>query len=381
MESMHRLRTREAARRLAVARRVGTVLLFAWFAWHTYDRISFFVDRQFPVGLDATIYYRGIVAWLSGLNPWDAAVEVGGFAYHYAGSPVTTVIMAPAALVSEEVFTFGWVVLTWGATIWTLRRLGFPLWWLLFPPIAEALFSANPQLVVLALLVANHWVASAVATALKVYAFIPLFGEARWRQIAVAVAFSAATFIVAPGLWFDYFRQFGAISSRLEYESLQGLSAFYFPVLLAVTVVALADPRPSRSTRRGPLAGRSGGLALEPVPLLDDGAAGHVAADGGAPLDSPPAVAAGRDHPGGRSPADRAVGQATTRQRAITFGRGATACQWPQSRWKISSRRWWNPVAGSVSGSISDAISACQRSLTGLAAIAARNAAKSSTSR
>jgi hypothetical protein len=239
MDATKWLRTPAAAEWFTVARRVGTVLLFVWFAWHTYDRISFFVDRQFPVGLDATIYYRGVVAWLEGSNPWDAAVLVGGFAYHYAGTPVTTVIMAPAALLSEEVFTLGWVVLTWVATIWTLRRLGFPLWWLLFPPIAEALFSANPQLVVLALLVANRAAASAVATALKVYAFIPLFGEARWRQIAVAVAFNAATLIVAPGLWLDYFRQFGAISSRLEYESIQGLSAFYFPVLLAVTVVAL----------------------------------------------------------------------------------------------------------------------------------------------
>jgi hypothetical protein len=233
------LRTPAAARWLAVARQLGTILLFVWFAWHTYDRISFFVDRQFPVGLDATIYYRGVVAWLAGTNPWDAAVVVSGFAYHYAGTPVTTVIMAPAALLSEEVFTIAWVVLTWVATIWTLRRLRFPLWWLLFPPIAEALFSANPQLVVLALIVANHSVASALATMLKVYAFIPLFGEARWRQIAIAVAFNAATIIVAPGLWLDYFRQFGEISSRLEYESLQGLSAFYFPVLLAVTVLAL----------------------------------------------------------------------------------------------------------------------------------------------
>jgi hypothetical protein len=239
MVSMDRLRTPAATRRLAIARRIGTVLLFAWFAWHTYDRISFFVDRQFPVGLDATIYYRGVVAWLEGGNPWDAAVEVGGFAYHYAGTPVTTVIMAPAALLSEELFTIAWVALTWVATIWTLRRLGFPLWWLLFPPIAEALFSANPQLVVLALLVANHSAASALATALKVYAFIPLLGEARWRQIALAVAFNAATLAIAPGLWLDYFRQFEAISSRLEYESLQGLSAFYFPVLLAITVVAL----------------------------------------------------------------------------------------------------------------------------------------------
>ena len=70
-----------------------------------------------------------------------------------------------------------WLVLTWAAAIWTLRRLRFPLWWLLFPPIAEALCSANPQLVVLALLVTNRRWASAVATGLKVYAFIPLVGE------------------------------------------------------------------------------------------------------------------------------------------------------------------------------------------------------------
>lgn len=222
-----------------VARRVGTVLLVAWFAWQTYARISFFVDLDFPVGLDAMIYYRGVAAWVGGGNPWDAAVSVGGSAYHYAGTPVTTVIMAPAALLSEEIFTAAWLVLTLVATIWTLRRLGFPLWWLLFPPIAEALFSANPQLVVLALLVANHAAASAVATALKVYAFIPLVGEDRWRQIAVAVALNAATIPIAPDLWLDYLRQFGAISTRLESESLQGLSAFYFPALLAVTVLAL----------------------------------------------------------------------------------------------------------------------------------------------
>jgi hypothetical protein len=235
-----RLQVEDRIRRYGpTARRVGSILLLLWFAWQTYARISFFVDRDFPVGLDATIYYRGVVAWLHGANPWDAAVVVGGFAYHYAGTPVTTVIMAPAGLLSEEVFTATWIVLTWAATIWTLRRLGFPMWWLLFPPIAEALFSANPQLVVLALLVANRPVASAVATALKVYAFIPLLGEGRWRQVAIAVALNAATILIAPRLWLDYLQQFGSISSRLEYESLQGLSAFYFPLLLVVTLLAL----------------------------------------------------------------------------------------------------------------------------------------------
>ena len=224
---------------MPVARSVGNILLAAFFAWQTYARITFFVDRQFPLGLDATIYYRGVVAWLNGGNPWDAAVVVGNTAYHYAGTPVTTVIMAPAALFSEEAFTLLWLFATWVAAAWALRQLRFPPWWLLFPPLAEALFSANPQVVVLALLLANCSVASAVATGLKVYAFIPLLGEGRWRQIAIAVAFNAATILIAPTLWLEYIRQFGAISARLEHESLQGLSAFYFPQLLVVTVVAL----------------------------------------------------------------------------------------------------------------------------------------------
>jgi hypothetical protein len=222
-----------------VGRRLGSVLLAAWFAWLTYDRISYFVGRRFPVGIDATIYYRGVVAWLQGGDPWAASVVADGWTYHYAGTPVTTVLMAPAALLSEGAFTAAWLVLTWVAAVWTLRRLRFPLWWLLFPPIAEALFSANPQLVVLALLVANRSVASALATGLKVYAFIPLLGERRWRQIGIAVAFNAATILVAPSLWLDYIRRFGEISRQLEYDSIQGGSAFYFPALLAVTVVAL----------------------------------------------------------------------------------------------------------------------------------------------
>lgn len=224
---------------LPLAREVGTVFLVAWFIWHTYERITFFVDRQFPLGIDATIYHRGVVAWLAGGDPWQAAVVVGDFPYHYAGTPVTTVLMAPAGLLSETAFTAAWIVLTWVATVWTLRRLRFPLWWLLFPPIAEALFSANPQLVVLALLVANNAVASTLATGLKVYAFVPLLGEGRWRQIAIAVLWNAATVVIAPDLWRAYVERLGAISSRLAYESLQGLSAFYFPTLLTVAVVAL----------------------------------------------------------------------------------------------------------------------------------------------
>jgi len=93
---------------------------------------------------------------------------------------------------------------------------------------------------VLALLLADVGWLAAIATGLKVYAFIPLFGEGRWRTIALAVAVNAATILIAPTLWSQYIQQFGAISSRLEFESIQGFSAFYFPPLLVVLVVALA---------------------------------------------------------------------------------------------------------------------------------------------
>jgi len=224
---------------LGLARRAWPFVLCAWFAWQTWQRISFFLIRNFPAGIDARIYYRGVLAWLNGANPWDAGVSVGGATYHYAGSPVTTVLLAPAGLLSEDMFTAVWLVLTWVAAIWVLRRVHLPLWWLLFPPISEALFSANPQVIVLALILTKGSWLAAIGTALKVYAFIPLAGEGRWRAIGVAILVNAATIPIAPGLWASYLNQFGAISIRLEFESIKGFSAFYYPGLLVITAIAI----------------------------------------------------------------------------------------------------------------------------------------------
>ena len=107
-------------------RRIWPLVLFGWFAWQTYQRMSILVTYHYPMGIDAQIYYRGVVAWLAGGNPWDAAVVVNGFAYHYAGSPATTVVMAPVALLPEDVFTAAWLILTWAAAVWILRRVHLP---------------------------------------------------------------------------------------------------------------------------------------------------------------------------------------------------------------------------------------------------------------
>ena len=130
-------------------------------------------------------------------------------------------------------------MLTWGAAVWVLRRLHIPLWWLLFPPISEALFSGNPQLIVLGMILADRSWLAAIGTALKVYAFIPLAGEGRWRAIGLAVLVNGATVLIAPGLWARYLNLLPMISGRIEYESGQGFSAFYVPMLLGATVTAL----------------------------------------------------------------------------------------------------------------------------------------------
>lgn len=224
----------------AVARLLWPWLLATWFAWNTWQRLSFFVDRTFPVGIDATIYYRGAQAWLRGEDPWSAGVQVLGSTYHYAGTPVTTLVYAPFTLLDERVFTVGAVALGLAAAVFIVWHLRLGLYWLLFPPLTEGLFSANPQILVFALLLLGWAPASALATMLKVYAFVPLFGERRWRQLALALAVNAVTFLVAFDLWRSWLGDSGVINGRLVNEAVGGFSAFGHWPLFAVLVVALA---------------------------------------------------------------------------------------------------------------------------------------------
>jgi len=224
---------------------LGQAGLAVWFAGLTYGRISQFVRANFPLGQDIRIYYRGVAQWLHGGDPWSANVAVGKHVvFYYAGSPATTVLLAPSALLSEDQFTVLWLGLTALSALAIIRWFRLPLWWLLFPPTAEALYSGNPQIVVLLLLLLGAGkagvLADTVSVALKVYAVIPLIGERRLRRVGLALALTVATFIVAPSLWIEYLGQFGAISARLAQESVNGYSAFYYPLLLIPTAIAIA---------------------------------------------------------------------------------------------------------------------------------------------
>ena len=80
--------------------------------------------------------------------------------------------MLPFALVPEEVAVVAIIVLGLVGTLWAIRRLGLPFWWLAFPPFVDGLYNANPHVLLVPLLVAG---AAPIAVMVKLYAgLVPL---------------------------------------------------------------------------------------------------------------------------------------------------------------------------------------------------------------
>lgn len=183
-------------------------------------------------GIDARIYYRGAQAWLAGGDPWAAGVTIDGATYHYAGLPPTVILTAPFTLLPESVVVVLWTVMAAGALLWALRRSGFPLTYMAFPPIVHAVMTGNPQ----AFLVMLVFVAPAVAPLVKVYAVFPMLAERKWRGLALAGALTVGTVALAPSLWFDYLARSGEIGARLFTEASGGWSS---PILGAVAIALL----------------------------------------------------------------------------------------------------------------------------------------------
>src|SRR3954452_3303683 len=225
----------------ALARR-SQLLLFVWFAILGPGYLLLLGTGA--IGVDARIYYRGAAAWLAGASPWDAvasySLSYGTNYYHFAGLPTSVVLFAPATLLPEPAFVAAWILLTAGAAVFIVRRLGLPLWWLLFPPLLEGAWSGNPGVVLMALILAGHPVLSALGSLVKIYALVPLALLGRVRAVALSVAFVLATAIVAPNLWVDYVGRFGDISGRLLSESAGGYSMLRYPILVPIGATLLA---------------------------------------------------------------------------------------------------------------------------------------------
>ncbi len=211
--------------------RLLPLVLAAWFVAISAMRLALIVPGG--AGFDGRLYRAATVAWLNGGDPW--AVSQGGV--YFAAPPPSLIPMIPFALLPEGVATGLLLVLAVGASIWAIRRLRAPIWWLAFPPLVDGIWNANPHVFVVPLVLAGL---GPLAVVVKVYAGVPLLGLLRLRALMVAAALIAITAPFLP--WGRFVNELPTILLQLRLQSDGGLSitALPMPWLLVAGAAAVA---------------------------------------------------------------------------------------------------------------------------------------------
>lgn len=204
------------------------VIVPIWFVVISFIRISTYLSSQ--PGYDGMLYRTATVSWMHGLDPWATPVQGAAF----AAPPPTLLVMVPFALVPEPVARVGLLALGLLASIWMIRRLKLPIWWLAFPPLVDGLYIGNPHIFVAPLLVAGL---APIAGFFKVYALaVPAL-----RLDVRALAITAILFVVTIPLlpWGQFFADWPQITDALRRQAAgTGLSVLATPWLLPVAIAA-----------------------------------------------------------------------------------------------------------------------------------------------
>ena len=147
----------------ARVRRIVPILLATWFVAISAMRLILI----FPggPGFDGRLYRSATVAWLAGEDPWS--VVQGGV--WFGAPPPSLIPMIPFALLPETLGVGLLLVLCVAGSVWAIRELELPLWWLAFPPLVDGVWNANPHALVLPLLLASL---APIAIIVKIYAAI-----------------------------------------------------------------------------------------------------------------------------------------------------------------------------------------------------------------
>jgi hypothetical protein len=207
--------------RLALAR-IG---LPAWFI--VIDLL--WIAKPEVLGIDAHHYQRAASVWLAGGDPYG--VYEGSVPY--LAGPHTLLFYAPTSLLPLSASVVVWMVMGLAASVWLVRRLDLPLWWLAFPPLAHSIWNGNPQTVALALLLTGGSIAAALGVALKLYTGLALVF--RPRALVVTGILLVATMPLVP--WQAYLAQGPAISTHLS-TAWNG-SAWRLPILIPPTLLGM----------------------------------------------------------------------------------------------------------------------------------------------
>ncbi len=213
-------------------RRVASAFLPALFATVTLKFLIGVAAEPWLIGLDARIYYRATSAWLSGGNPWLAASD--GFTF--AAPPPTLLFMLPASVFPEPLAATLLVATAAASAAYSVRRLGLPPYWLLFPPLVEGVIVGNLNLAVLALLLIGTRTAAVIAALAKIYAAVPLLLRGSGSALAALGAVLLVSLPLLP--WWTFIQDGPRIGATLTAQA-AGFSAVSVPVLIASVTASL----------------------------------------------------------------------------------------------------------------------------------------------
>ncbi|MBA2757118.1 MAG: hypothetical protein H0U37_06715 [Chloroflexi bacterium] len=206
---------------------LGRYWLAIWFGVIFAIRLTAIVGEN--IGFDARLYLAATRAWLAGDEPWIVLLH-----QQFAAPPPTLLPLVPFTFLPESVGIATLIALSAFGVVLTIRLVGLPWWWLLFPPFLDSVMSGNPQGLLVPLILVG---AGPVAAFLKVYALIPIVLTLRWRALLVTFG---ALLVTAPMLpWASYVAHLAELSTALTNQSSGGLSATAIPWLIPIAVVAL----------------------------------------------------------------------------------------------------------------------------------------------
>jgi hypothetical protein len=184
-------------------------------------------------GFDGRLYRSATVAWLNGQDPWT--VVQGGV--YFAAPPPSLLPMIPFALLPEPLAIGLLLALCLGSTVWAIRRLRAPIWWLAFPPLVDGIWNANVHVLVMPLILAGL---APIATIVKVYGGVV---PAIRLELRALVLTGALLVITAPFLpWLRFIDELPTILLQLRLQSGggQSITALPMPWLAVAGVAALA---------------------------------------------------------------------------------------------------------------------------------------------
>ena len=208
---------------------LGDALLLIWFSINTGVLLAPFIRYPWILGGDAVIYARAAALWLAGQDPWG---PIPGTSVRLVSHPHLLLFYAPFVGLSNVGIV--WVIGLLALSAFALRRLGLPYWWLAFPPLADAIRWGSSDALVFALLVLGpRWLAPIA----KPYTALPLLGDRRWRDIAIALVVGLIATLFLP--WQLFLSHLADIAVEIGLNA-QDLSVFGEPIAMVVAIVALA---------------------------------------------------------------------------------------------------------------------------------------------